>query len=109
MEIRIKKVIIIAAALLFVSSGAAFAQNRNSRPVNYDKRWNSLGHYKKVPVDRPDRNKNNFDSRKNYGHANRPFYQQQYHPQKYDQRHPYYRQPKRYPSWNTFFFGFSAR
>ena len=109
MKTRIKKIIIIAAALLFVSSGAAFAQDRNSRHLNYDKRWNSLGHYKKVPVDRSYRIKNNYAGRRNYGPANRHFYQRQYYPKKYDRRHSYYRHPQRYPSWDTFFFGFTLR
>jgi hypothetical protein len=109
MKTRIKKVIMIAAALLFLSSGAAFAQDRNSRHVNHDKRWNSLGQYKKAPSGRPYRNNNNFYGRNNYGNANRHFYQRHYQPKKYHQPHPYYRHQKRYPQRDTFFFRFSVR
>jgi hypothetical protein len=109
MKTRIRKVIIIAAALLFVSSGVALAQGRNFRHGTYDKRWNALGHFKKAPAGRSYRIKNNYDGRRDFGHAKRHFYQRQYHPKKYHPRHPYCRHPKQYPSWNHFSFGFSLR
>ena len=109
MKTNIKKIFLIAAALVFLSAGISFAQDRTLRPDNYNSRWYTQRHFQKAPGYRAPRYKTYYYGYKRPGPVTRYYYKGHYYPKKFVKRHNYYRHYKRYPSYDTFFFSFSVR
>jgi len=109
MKTNIKRVFLIAAALVFLSAGVSFAHDRKPRFYNYNAHWYGQRHFQKAPAYRGPKYKAYHHRYKMRGPVIRYYHRQPYYPKKSIKRHRYYRQYKRYPTGNTFFFGFSVR
>ena len=83
MKTRIQKIIMIAAALLFVGSGVSFAHDWNDR--NHKPSGKAYGHYK-VQKHYPDWKFKNFKCNSHYG--NRYAYKRVQRPHNYKRHHP---------------------
>jgi len=109
MKTPIKKIFLIAAALVFFSGGVSFAHDWNLRPENNHSRWHDRGRYFNKPGNQHLKYKTYNYVYRNPGYVYRPYYKGHYYPQKYYRPYNHYRRHKGYPTGNTFFFGFSVR
>jgi len=109
MKTQIKKIFLITAALAFFSAGVSFANDRTPRSADYNSRWNVQGQFHKKPGYRPPNYKTHYYVYKNPGYLKRQYYRGHFYPKNNYRHHNYYRHYRRYPSRNTFFFGFSMR
>jgi hypothetical protein len=107
MKTHIKKIFLIAAALVFLCAGVSFAKDRNPRHNNNNSRWHARGQIHKAPAYRPYRYKSRYYVDRHPGHGYR--HHGYYYPKKNYKRHNYHRHYQWYPSRNTFFFGFVVR
>lgn len=87
MKTRIKKIIIIAAALLFLGSGVSFAHDRGNRP--HKQYGHAYGHYK-VKKHHPGWKNKHFKPRRH--HRERYVYKEVHH--HYDDSHHRRRAPR---------------
>jgi len=100
MKTRIQKIIMIAAALLFVSSGVAFAGDRDGR--NHKSSSIAYGHYK-VQKHHPDWKYKHFNRNPHYGKwyaykkFHRPHYYKRHHPRPVPRRTVIYKPAKKDP------------
>ena len=133
MQTSIKKILLIAAALVFIATGVSFAQSRNpghsgnnsrGRSGNISRGYagnNSRGHagnisrghvagrFHKRSAYRAPNFRNRHYAYRNPGHAARPYYGKRYYPRKSYRHYNNYRYHRSYPSHNNFFFGFTMR
>jgi len=109
MKTNIKKVFLIAAALVFLSAGVSFAHDRKPRFYNYNSHWYAQRHFQKAPGYRAPKYKTYHHGYKRPGPVTRYYFRKPYYPKKSIKRHNYYPHRKRYPSYDTFFFSFSVR
>ena len=77
MKTRIKKIVIMAVALLFVSVGVSFAHDRNRG--NHKSRSHANGHYKKGYDDQYDRHHNKRSNHHRKRHHYREVHRVQHH------------------------------
>ena len=100
MKTRIQKIIMIAAALLFVSSGVALAHDWNDR--NHKPPGNAYSHYK-VKKQHPGWNNRQFKPDPRYGkkyaykRVQRPYYYKRHHPRPAPRRTVIYKPIKKDP------------
>jgi Ni/Co efflux regulator RcnB len=109
MKTLIKKILLIAAAMVFFSAGVSFAQDRNPGHGYNNSRGHAPGQFHKTPAYRAAKPRTNYYAYRNPGYAAGHYYRGRYYPKKNYTDHNYYRHYNRYPSHDTFFFGFSVR
>jgi len=103
MKSRIKKIIIVATALLFVGSGVSFAHDWKDRP--HKQRGHAYGHYKKGFDYRPGRYEKHFYGYRHPRYNPRHHYKKHYrHKKNYKPR--YFQRHKRHSSYNVYHFSF---
>jgi hypothetical protein len=109
MKTLIKKILLIAAAMVFLSAGVSFAQDRNPGHGYNNSRRHAPEQFHKGPAYRAPNFRTNHYAYRNPGHVARPYYGGRYYPRKNYKPYNNYRNYPRYPSHNAFFFGFSMR
>ena len=105
MKDRIKKIMILAAVLLFVTAGISFADDRQVGARKAP--GNAYRHYKKGSAYQPYRNKRPADGYRppSYSHG---YYHDRNYCRKEVYQHYNYPHYQRYPLNSMFFFGFSV-
>jgi hypothetical protein len=109
MKTYIKKIFLIAAALVFISTGVSFAHERKPQPDSYNSRRPTQGQFHKAPVYHPNKFEAYHYRYRHPGYFKRPYYKRHYYPKKYFRLRNYYRHRRAYPNGDIFFFGFSVR
>jgi hypothetical protein len=109
MKTQIKKILLIAAAMVFLSAGVSFAQDRNPGHGYNNSRRHAPGQFHKNPVYRAPKYRTDYYGYRNPGYAAGHYYRGRYYPRKNYKHYNNYRYYQRYPSHDTFFFGFSVR
>ena len=103
MKTRIKKIIIVAAALLFVGSSVSFAHDWNDR--DHKRPGKAYGHNKKRSDYRPGRYEKHFYGYRHPRYNPRHHYKKHYrHKKNYKPR--YFQRHKRHSSYNVYYFSF---
>ena len=103
MKTRIKKIIIVAAALLFVGSGVSFANDWKGR--DHKSPGKAYGHNKKGFDNRPGRYEKRFYGYRHPRYNPRHHYKKHYrHGKNYKPR--YFLRHKRHSSNNVYYFSF---
>lgn len=109
MKTSIKKVLLIAVALVFFSAGASFAQGRNPGHDGNKSRRSAQGQFHKKPAYRSPNFRSKSYAYRNPGYAPRHYYRGRYYPRKNYRHFNNYRHYHRYPTHNSFFFSYSVR
>ena len=105
MKSRIKKIIIVATALLFVGSGVSLAQRDDWKDRSHKQRGHAYGHYKKGFDYRSGRTEKHFYGYRHPRYNPRQHYKKQYRYKK-NYKPRYFRRHKRHSSYNVFYFRF---
>ena len=103
MKTRIKKIIIVAAAMLFLGSSVSFAHDWKDR--SHKQRGHAYGHNKKGFDHRPGRYKKHFFGYRHPRFIPRHHYKK-HHRHKKNYKPRYFQRHKRHSSYNVYYFSF---